>query len=233
MNHPKIFGFDPSFETMGAALFVPMTGEFTLHSGNFDSCLDWLAEHDLTNAVAVVENPALNKNTFGAWGVIKSVITKIMRNKMTWELAKQIIMSQVKKARNVGENQAAAKYLIKQLTDIGIRVYEVKPSDRQVAYKEEEYIEGKVTKIRKVYNDKPKSLRSATKTNREQFEQITGYPITKRSNEHSRDAGTLVAKRSMTWFERNYLTQEVKRQAEEDRKEFDRKIKAAAKAKSK
>jgi hypothetical protein len=83
----------------------------------------------------------------------------------------------------VGQNKAAAKLIIQVLEEKGIPVLEVAPSERQKAYRDE--------KGGKVYHDKPNMLKMPTKTNAAQFEEVTGYGG--RSNEHGRDAGTLIS----------------------------------------
>jgi len=224
-----LIGFDPSWITMGVARYVPATGHLTLYTSDFDSVIKWVCEStDLNRAVAVVENPALDSVSFNAWQKCKWAITQVMRGKMNFEDMATIVRSQFKSSRNVGENQAAGKYLIKKLHDSGVPVFEVAPSSRKKAYKETT-IKGKTIKtLRKL-----SAIPYATKSTAVQFEDWCGFPAKRGNNEHSRDAATLVVYRTVSDVIADIVRMKADRIAAAEKKAREKDFKKRLKSKSK
>lgn len=233
MNTPKkerdvLIGFDPSWITMGAARYVPGTGDLLLYTSDFDSVIKWVCQFDLNRVVAVVENPALDSVSFNAWQKCRGIITAVLRGKASFEDAAMIVKGQFKTSRNVGENQAAAKYLIKKLHDAGVPVFEVAPSKRKTAYKETK-IKGNTIKTR----PKLSVLKYPTKSTAIQFEEWCGYPKKKGNNEHSRDAATLVVYREVVDVVADIARMKADRAAAAERKAKEKEFKKRLEAKAK
>lgn len=180
-----ILGIDPSFVTMGAALYDPKTKELKLRTGEFQSVVRWIgANVKLSEVVAMVENPAMNSPVFKMWGMVQQSIKDLIMGKIdktkAWTEVHSKFSIAMKFAQSVGENKAAAKMIIRLLKEKNVPILEVAPSEREKAYKQK----GK-TKIRK----KIQFLKWPTKTDRNQFYELTG--CNKVCSEHARDAATL------------------------------------------
>lgn len=187
-----LLGIDPSFYTMGVALFDKDKNDLKLFAGTYQECLKWLKYNcKLATVVAVVENPALNSAVFGAWSDMKKAVVAYKNHHMTIGELASVHAIGLKRAQYVGENKAAAKMIIKSLRNKNVPVLEVSPSDRQKAYKE-------IKKGKKVVKQllDVRFLNHPTKCNKEQFSDYSGFVI--KGSEHSYDAGTLVVKTSVT-----------------------------------
>ena len=159
---------------------------------------------DIYELVCVLENPNLETNIFDMWPVMQMDIMKFKRGALPIQSKKiggnyipsvQSTFSRaLKQAQSVGKNQAAAQEIIKFLDKEEVFNLSIKPSDRQKALTKRG---GKETR------KDPRILKMPTKTNASQFTLLTGYKG--RSNEHSRDAATLVF--GMTIPKLNYLFQ--------------------------
>lgn len=199
----KILAIDPSFMTMGVAIYDPESQEFELFTGTFNKCLLWISKKcDLKNTIAVVENPAMVSTTFKIWPLMKEAIEGYARYEL-WKYLKsnrippRMTMAEVQQkfsigmnyAQKVGENKAAAKYFISLLDDHGVPVIEISPQKRT-----------RVDRLRKKYGNKLalESIAMPTKTTAKDLERLTGY--TGRSSEHSRDAILMVYGRPPSWF---------------------------------
>jgi len=140
---------------------------------------------------AVLENPNLETNIFGMWPMLQMDIQKYKRGELALQSKKvrggytasvQSTFSRaMKQAQSVGKNQAAAQEAIKFFDSNGIFNLSIKPSDRQKALSKRR---GQTT-----LKD-PRFIKMPTKTNAKQFQDLTGHKG--RSNEHSRDAATLI-----------------------------------------
>lgn len=199
-KYDTYIAFDPSFVTMGAAYYEPATNALELFTGDFDSVIDWISNHNLATAVAVVENPALNQNTFGAVQQIKQAAYNWRRSGFKQSAESNlmaIVGSMLKISRDAGENMGAAKYLIRRLKACGIPVIQIAPSKRDKAVRvDRKRVGGKVKS--KTHRLPVRGLKMPTKTSQAQFDEIIGYKFG-RSTEHARDAATMVYGRSMTW----------------------------------
>ena len=105
----------------------------------------------------------------------------------------------LKLANHLGKNMYCARLIKRLLTELQIRVVHVKPSERQRADKPHPVF-GKPMRIR--------AYSMPTKTNKRQFEQLTGY--NKGSNEHSRDAATMLWGKQMLYWQGRFKTQKIK-----------------------
>jgi len=104
----------------------------------------------------------------------------------------------MKIASSVGENRAAAKLIIKMLSEHKVPIVEIAPSKRDRVDRVREKLKKKHGKFAADGLD-IKSLTMPTKSTAEDFRFLTGY--TERTNEHNRDAGTLVWGKNANWIE--------------------------------
>lgn len=190
-----LLGVDPSFYTMGVAIYKPSNKvrQFKLFTGDMLEVISWLSQNcKMKEVIAVVENPALDSAVFGAWDRMKKAIATRNMGSMKYEF--NMIIS---RAQKVGENKAAAKLFMKLLSDKGVPILEVAPSVRQKAFTKNKqgHIERKKVQL----------LRMPTKTTQEQFSELTGHNIKEGNTEHSRDAATLVFGRTVSWVENQIL----------------------------
>lgn len=197
----KLLGIDPSFTTMGAAIWDTSTKRLHLLNGTLDQVFILLQDrYDPSDLVAVIEDPSLDSPVFGAWEEMKSKISMIDASSgrtrlKAWKDAESTFRTLQAIAQNVGENKAAAKRTIKLLESLQIPYVRIRPSERKRA-----------DKLEKGERRLPISCFSMpTKTTKEQFYELTGY--SGQSNEHSRDAATLVHKQTINWALVLYATQ--------------------------
>jgi hypothetical protein len=177
-------------ETCGAAAYDLRTKKLTHFTGELRSLWKWIGDNYKTDEIIVVlENPGLSKNTYGAVGIVTAAATKYKQGRCGIEEVAKAAGIAARMSRNVGENGASAKYAKKLLTAAKVPVIEVSPTERDKAFKTER--DGTKRKLL------ARALTMPTKTDRAQYESVTGFVGV--TNEHARDAGTLVAGRSMMW----------------------------------
>lgn len=128
----------------------------------------------------VIENADMDSNVFGGWEDFCRVLRANLKNPLS-AAVKSSFSKWLKRAQDVGKNKATAHLIIQFCKAQGIYFVEIRPSER-----------AKLPKNCKI----PEAFRMPTKTTKEQFKRITGY--SDRSNEHGRDAGTLIGWREMT-----------------------------------
>ena len=200
-----LVGIDPSFVTMGAAIYIPGTGEMSLKTGDMHSVIKWINKSvKMSKCIFIVENPALVSNVFSMWGIMKGHVEDYgtyqawlarksmqMPKKVTLTEVSSIFARAMKMAQNVGENKAAAKYFL-NLIDGLAPIVEISPTQRDRYDKLKK-------KLGKNANIDLNSLKFPTKTNQTVFNDWTGY--SGRSSEHARDAASLVFGRSIKWAE--------------------------------
>lgn len=197
-----LLGIDPSFINFGVCIYNPSTKDMNMKTGTMTKMVDWIqTQCKVRDCIAIVENPALDKTTFNMWGMMKKTIEKYITYQV-WKVTKigvippKIELSDIQTqfaiamnfAQKVGENKAAAKHFLSILSDAKVPYIEIAPSKRQKAF---------TKKNNKVVRRKVLTLTMPTKTTQEQFKELTGYD--KRSNEHCRDAATLVFGRTIKW----------------------------------
>lgn len=230
-KHDTYIAFDPSFVTMGAARYIPATGQLQMFTGDFDSVIDWVTKFDLSTTIAVVENPAMNQNTFGAWSQIQKALKALPLKSLKrlqqfdstdadFDKMASVARQMLKISRDAGENMGAGKYLVRKLEAVGIPVVQVAPSERDKAAKiTRSVVDGKAKT--KTIRLSVRTLKMATKTSQAQFEEITGF--TGRSTEHARDAATLIYGKAMSWGRMKLKFQETRKQREEQIKALEKK----------
>jgi hypothetical protein len=202
-------GIDPSFSTMGVCIY-DLEGKkiVGMKTGEFFECVRFINETvKLAECVAVVENPALDKTTFGMWGLLQKEIIgynkkvgKVYGASGSMAEIQSVFSICMNHAQKVGENKAAAKLIISMLREKGVDVLEIAPSERDKAYSTKRGGSGE-----KVLKD-VRLLTMPTKTTAEQFDALTGYKA--RSSEHARDAATLVWGKTLNWIEMNIQIKE-------------------------
>ncbi len=202
MERDILIGIDASLVNCGVAM-LDAEGNWSLHTAELLDALAWLRARNIAQrAYIVIEDPNLNAPVFGVWGRAKAMVLKfagktgnygIKIESATLADIESAWRMGMKQAQNVGESKAAAKILIKIFENQKIPVIRIAPSDRHRADKD-----GLKTKGVKM-------LSMPTKTTAKQFTELTGY--TGRSNEHNRDAGTLIAGRNPKWAELMYQRQ--------------------------
>ena len=204
-----LLGIDPSFVSMGAAVYDPSDKSLKMKTGDLLAVITWLGKNcRMAEVIAVVENPALDSTVFKMWGLVQQAIHAYVRYKV-WQFTKagkpppqktindvgsefRIAMNH---AQKVGENKAAAKLIIKLLHEKGVPVLEIAPSKRQKAFKHvTRNVNGEIKKVR--VNKNVKLLIMPTKTDRDQFSRLTG--MIKMTSYDSRDAATLVYNQTCT-----------------------------------
>jgi hypothetical protein len=192
-----LIGVDPSFENLGLAIYHPESGKLTLNTDDLFHQIDWLNKSGiLGKAIVVCENPNLNSNVFGMWPAVRACFVQTIEKRpgftpMATGLgqAQSMFLRAMKQAQDVGKSKASATLIINLFKMQSIPVLEVSPSDRSRADKD----------LAKVGTKGVHMLVMPTKTNATQFQQLTGY--VGRSNEHNRDAATLVFGRTIKWAE--------------------------------
>lgn len=179
---------------MGVAIFDTEEKAMALFTGELQAAIDWIAGKDIIHdAVVVLENPDLNPHFFAGSGAIKAIVAKYInmapqhRYGMIGEIEQQFRIS-ARMAQNVGENKAAAKFLLRTFERAKVPVIQINPTERHCA--------DIITK-RKLSDESVRSLTMPTKTTTAQFTILTGYAG--RSSEHSRDAATLVWGKPQQW----------------------------------
>ena len=230
-----LIGIDPSFKTMGVAVWTPEERRLVFKSGKLQHCVSWLFKGiDMKEVIIVCENPNLDSPHYTLWNArpffvndqkikgvtrtifgFKNVVTSCIRTSLrsagrgrpdnlpiTINHVQSMFASAVRQAQDIGKSKAAAEYVIDIFRDRGVQVVEIAPSERHRADK--------------TSKKNPRSIdmkKWPTKTTRAQFEQYSGLKIGARdSNEHSRDAATLVVKRTIQSVELQGMEQNLKRQ---------------------
>jgi hypothetical protein len=185
MQRDVLIGIDASLVNCGVAVLE--NGTLQLYKGELFEAVDFIRGLGLKDrAVVVMEDPNRDAAVFGAWLLIKNTITTFLQKKGTLADVESMTRRQLKQAQNVGESKAAAKVLMILFERAGMPIVTVAPSDRHRADKDAIKSNAGVL-----------ALSMPTKTTAKQFEQFTGY--TGRSNEHNRDAATLIWGKNMAW----------------------------------
>lgn len=199
-NRKYLIGIDPSLENLGVCIYDPQKNIIQLKTDNFLNMMEWIkGKVNLNDCVAVVENPGLVSTVFKMWSLVKEIVLSLVKyellklsttlkpGKVTIDDVHSKFSIAMNYAQKVGENKAAAKLLIAMLVQKKVPVLEVSPAKRDRADRAQQ----KANKAKIVIS----SLKYPTKTSAEQFKELTGY--NGRSNEHNRDAATLVVGRSV------------------------------------
>jgi len=190
-----LIGVYQSLNNCGIAIL--QDGKLELYTGEILDAIKWLSgKKIMSRSVAVIEDPNLDKTVFNRFGLIKAAVLKFAGKSVGYGIKQSVgtmadVQSEfsmaMKIAQNVGESKASAKILISLFKRAGVPVLTIAPSDRHRADKE-----GAKANFKGV-----QMLSMPTKTNAGQFQQLTGYAG--RSNEHNRDAATLIHGRTTKW----------------------------------
>jgi hypothetical protein len=195
----RMIGIDPSFRNFGLAVLVD--GQFTeLRTAEFLDQVNYIQTSGLfRDSVFVVEDPSEDKTVFGMIGRIKAVSMRfagkvtemygIKQTAATWPDVESECRKALKVAQDIGRNKACAELFLQMLDRAKVPYVTIRPSDRHRADKD-----GKRLGVAGI-----RALSMPTKTTAEQFRDLTGCGL--RSNEHSRDAATLVWGKTEKWFE--------------------------------
>ena len=189
MEPKHLIGIDPGRTNTGIAVYDPKTKSFA-HMGkyNLERAIKYLQTVATPEGcIVVVENPNLESNLYDGWAEMQSIIRAYKRGNATMKQVKKVYSVATKRAADVGKNRAAAQDIIAALKQSGVATVQIRPSDRQRANRPG-------MKAKDVI-----FLNMPTKTTKQQFEQLTGHRS--RSNEHSRDAATLVFGKTTKWAE--------------------------------
>lgn len=187
MERNILIGIDASLVNCAAAIYAD--DKYEMFKGELLEVVAWIREKKLKDkAYVVIEDPNKNRTVFGMWPKVQAEVFKYRSNRSasTGDVQSCFLMA-MKQAQNVGESKAAAKILISVFRQSGLPVITIAPSDRDRADKDGLKVQG------------IHMLSMPTKTTAEQFRQLTGYDG--RSNEHSRDAATLVWGKNARWCE--------------------------------
>jgi hypothetical protein len=196
MERDILIGIDASLVSCGIAIL--QDGKLELHTAEILDAIKWLsAKKILSRSIAVIEDPNLDKNVFGQFVLVKAAVLKFAGKAVGQYGMKQTAgtMADVqgafsiamKRAQDIGQAKAAAKILISLFERAKVPVVRIAPSDRHRADKES--LKANFIGVQ--------MLSMPTKTNAGQFQQLTGY--VGRSNEHNRDAATLIHGRTIKW----------------------------------
>ena len=184
MTPEYLVGIDPSFTNCAAAIYHPATKGLQLHTGDLFSVMAFLNSSGvLGKCIAVVENPNLDSTAFGLWYLMKQALQK----KAGMAELQSVFARVIKRAQDIGKSKASAELILEMFRRQSIPVLEVKPSSRDRADK--------------VKNADVRFMKMPTKTNAAQFAAYCGF-VPPKSNEHNRDASTLVVGRNIEWAQR-------------------------------
>jgi Holliday junction resolvasome RuvABC endonuclease subunit len=193
-----LVGIDPSLTNCGIAILWP-DKTLELHTADLMAALGWLGSKKITGRmIAVIEDPNKDSTTFGMWAMMKNEIGNMMARRGDMNTVESIFRRTQKRAQDVGKSKGSALLIISMFEKAGVPVLMVAPSSRDNAEKERVKVNAKDVCY----------LKSPTKTNAEEFRMITGY--TGRSNEHNRDAATLIHGRTIVWAETQLRIQKSK-----------------------
>ena len=189
MEPKYLIGIDPGRTNTGIAVYDPKTKSFA-HMGkyNLERAIKYLQTVATPErCIVVIENPNLETNLYDGWAEMKSVINAYKRNNAKLKDVQSVFRVATKRSADVGKNSAAAQDIIATLKKMDVCTVQIRPSDRNRA--------NHPNRINRdvIYLNMP------TKTNNRQFKTLTGHEG--RSNEHSRDAATLVFGKTTKWAE--------------------------------
>lgn len=179
----RLIGIDPSFNNFGMAVYEG--GKFTeLRTADFLQQVNYIQEKGFfKDSVFVMEDPNEDSAVFGALAKLKAA------RRSDSNSFQSICRTSLKIAQDIGRNKACADLFIQMLQREGAPYITVKPSVRHRADKDK--VKQNLFMV--------KMLTMPTKTNAAQFEFLTGYKG--QSNEHSRDAATLVWDKTQSWVD--------------------------------
>ena len=193
-----LIGIDPSLTNCGIAIQWP-DKSLELHTADLMGAMGWLGAKKINSRIiAIIEDPNKDSTTFGMWAMMKNEISNMQARRGNMYTVESIFRRTQKRAQDVGKSKGSALLIISMFEKAGVPVVLVAPSSRDNAEKERVKVNAKDVC----------HLKAPTKTNAEEFRMITGY--TGRSNEHNRDAATLIHGRTIVWAETQLKIQKQK-----------------------
>jgi predicted Fe-Mo cluster-binding NifX family protein len=202
MTYTHLIGIDPSLSTAGIAVYHPESGRLVLHTGDLFSCVSFLNNCGvLHQSIVIIEDPNKDSATFNMWFMFQKKLNVLLSGQRKSSFyagagsEKPVTLGDLKSefsialnhAQKVGMSKASATVFIELLKRQAVPTVRIAPSSRDRADKA----------MKKLSTPGIKVLSMPTKTTQEQFKTLTGYEA--RSNEHTRDAATLVHGRSISW----------------------------------
>lgn len=206
-----IVGIDPSFENVGIAIKDLATGKISLFPvKNFQAAVRLFKTLDLSDAVIVLENPGLDSMIFSTKYWLENFLSQIDNGEISvkrmlaflkWNGSKRSdpsnpealayvqYKSNLEMAKRVGKSIASAELLLSIFDAASIPVIQIRPSDRTRARRNGEKVIHKLNVL--------KGMNMPTKLTGIEFNLLTGYD--KISNEHSRDAATMIWDKTEAW----------------------------------
>lgn len=144
----------------------------------------------LDESIVVLEDVSLENSVFALDKRISKLLFDLLQRKITIAEVMVEIRIMAKHAQGIGKSKASCEVLKHMFKKAGVPMVLISPSRRDRADKPGKTGPG---------NRGIALLSMPTKTNAYQFQMLTGF--SGRSNEHSRDAATLVWGRSIKWAE--------------------------------
>lgn len=180
-----IIGIDPGMENRtGYAIYEDTTKKYLLLGGCHALEVSNIAQYHGCE-IAVLEDANQDGN-------MRYLANQVRKKQSSIERALKI-------ANDLGKNMHCARLIAESLRLANIPTAHVKPSERHRANKIHPQL-GMLARIR--------AYTMPTKTNRKQFEQLTGYDG--RSSEHSRDAATMLWEKTSFYWKNRIKTQKLK-----------------------
>lgn len=181
----KIIGIDPGAENRtGFAIYCIECKQFLLLSNCFAPEIGEIAKYYGCD-LAVLEDANQDPN-------MTSLANRVKKKQLS-------INNALKQANDLGKNMQIARTIKKALTNYGVPVVHIKPSERQRADKKHKTL-GAFASVRQ--------YTMPTKTTMAQFEKLTSYGGS--SSEHSRDAATMLIGKESFYWEKRLETQNLK-----------------------
>ena len=207
-----LIGCDPSYQNFGVCIYDTHQKTMLLKTGKFGEMVKFINSNiDKKKSIAVVENSALVSAVFKMWPMVKQEIDKYAESLAKYHMTKikgdtlkphkptltdvqSSFAIAMKLAQHVGNQKGACEQIIEIFKSVDIPVYEVSPAARDRADKAQKKAGKATVNIH--------SLTMPTKTTAAQFKELTGYGAAKgeSSNEHNRDAATLIYGKTCEYF---------------------------------
>ncbi len=196
-NLAYLIGIDPgSRKRTGFSLKNLSSGKLErVESMSMFDCLktlELLASQKMRFGV-VLEDANEDSLTYSSWQIMSAVLlrTKSWQQNRFLAKAKEHFGIETKKSQAVGKVKALCQQVIDVCDEIEIPCLLIAPGRRQ--------------SMEKVNHNKPELLRMPTKVKADAFNRITGW--IGKSNEHGRDAGTLIYRANCSHFSTKYTIQ--------------------------
>jgi len=192
-----LVGVDPGKENFSLAFYHTHTRIYTnFFTGNPDQTTSrlfaYMLDHPQYEYRVIVEDPNLDSALFYGWSTISGLIKayKFCQGNVQLSDIESVYRTQAKKSERVGFVKLITQQFLHQLDAHEIRYIRIAPSQRTCV---------KLQDSKRLKGIKLLQAKMPTKTNRAEFKLLTKH--TGQTNEHQRDAATLVFDRTFKWFE--------------------------------